>query len=674
MVSGPPAGAGDGRDLEAELLAERASTDHWRRVARQRSAAYDDLKHRPSVRALLALDRYTAPLRRSRARSGRRAREVIDRLGVALRAAPGRRQSAGRRAQLVAQLHALPSPSDLDRSLSVVVVCEAAKRSRPIGLEVATEVILVTPPGSEPWGPDAAGRTVSPAPGESPGALVRRAIDLAEGELVCLLSSAIEPLDDRWLARLAEAVRDGVAAAAPVLVHPEGRLAGPTPHPLLVREAGLALVLGDEDDPLVEALGEGDRPDPTSPPADVAAASAACLLVDRRAHDEAGGWPSTDGLDLGAIELCARLRHGGGRVVTVPGAMVLDHRPVPSLRALRAPIPPDSRAWRATIERQGPLLFRAASPVPPGTLRVAMTVASPSAKVAARWGDWHLANGLADGIRRRGHHVRVQTADLADHPAGRACDIHLVLRGLQPVRRTPGQGHVLWVISHPESIEDAELDEADLVLVASPIYAQHLRTRTTTPVEVLLQATDHRRFRPQPPDARHQHPITVVAKTRDVLRPIVADALAAGLRPSIYGGGWRSLVDPGLVVADHVPNEALPTVYSSAGVVLNDHWPTMRAWGFVSNRIFDVLACGTPIISDAVPGLDELLEGAVITYRTPQELLACVTEVLGDPKRAKARAERGRRVVVRAHTFDNRATEFLAAVNRYALRPDGHRQ
>ena len=91
------------------------------------------------------------------------------------------------------------------------------------------------------------------------------------------------------------------------------------------------------------------------------------------------------------------------------------------------------------------------------------------------------------------------------------------------------------------------------------------------------------------------------------------------------------------MVADHVDNELLPAVYSSAGVVLNDHWGPMKAWGFVSNRLFDVLACGTPVISDAVDGIAELFEGAVPEYHDPAELRALVDEVLADPAAARAR-------------------------------------
>jgi spore maturation protein CgeB len=115
-------------------------------------------------------------------------------------------------------------------------------------------------------------------------------------------------------------------------------------------------------------------------------------------------------------------------------------------------------------------------------------------------------------------------------------------------------------------------------------------------------------------------------------------------------------------VADHVDNQLLPTVYSSAGVVLNDHWRTMKAWGFVSNRLLDVLACGAPVISDAVDGLDELFDGAVPGYRTPEELRALVDEVLADPTAARQRAARGRELVLAHHSMDHRARQLIDAV------------
>jgi hypothetical protein len=143
----------------------------------------------------------------------------------------------------------------------------------------------------------------------------------------------------------------------------------------------------------------------------------------------------------------------------------------------------------------------------------------------------------------------VQTADRSGDLAGRSCDVHLVLRGLATVRRTSGQRHVLWIISHPERLDVAELDEADLVLVASRRFAVELRARTSTPVEVLLQATDHRLTRSSSWPRRESPPACGRGRAH------------GGMRPAIYGSGWERFVDRDLIIADHVPNEELPVVH-----------------------------------------------------------------------------------------------------------------
>jgi spore maturation protein CgeB len=215
-----------------------------------------------------------------------------------------------------------------------------------------------------------------------------------------------------------------------------------------------------------------------------------------------------------------------------------------------------------------------------------------------------------------------------------------------------------------------ECDRADLVLVASHRFAEELRHRTRTPVEVMLQATDPSRFRPVAPDPVHAHDVAVIAKSRGVFRSAVADAIAEGIRPAIYGSGWEPFVDPELVVSAYVANDELPVVYSSVGVLLNDHWQSMYEWGFASNRLFDALACETPVISDDLAEIAELFDGTVLTYRDAPELRRHVKSVLADPIGALARAARGREIVNAQHTFDHRAAQLLDALRRYGLTPD----
>jgi glycosyltransferase involved in cell wall biosynthesis len=634
----------DVRDLLMELNAERAAVEHWRRIARQRTDDFAALRNRTSVRLLLGLERRVRPVA-VRAGSARRCVGVAaERLALtagALRRGRRRRPSPG-----APMLPARPpgptthtAPPGPTRCLGIVVV-GADGRQWLDALDTTSEVVRVTAPSGVRGG-------------------LAEVIASAAPDVVGIVHATSEPLTADWVERLVAAVNGPAVAAVPLLVHPRRPLHRATAHDGLVRAAGVELRLDGDGTPVAELGDAGTVPRPSGGVADVDAGLAAALFVDRRAYEAAGGLAATDELDVAAVELCARLQEAGGGVVLVPDAVVVDHRPVRARRDLCFAVDPGGPAWAAAIDRSGAMLRRVADGRRDPTLRFAITVAAPSAKVAARWGDWHLAEALAGSLRQLGHAARVQTAYRVDDLAGRACDVHLVLRGLQPVRRTAGQRHVLWVISHPEAIEDDELDAADLVLVASPRFADHLSRRTATPVEVMLQATDHRRFRPRPVDPAHRHDVTVVAKTRDVLRRGVFDALAAGLRPAIYGAGWHGLIDRDLIVADHVDNQDLPVVYSSAGVVLNDHWGSMRAWGFVSNRLFDVLACGTPVVSDPVEGMGVLFDGAVLEYHSPGELRALVDEVLADPDAARRRAERGRKLVLAGHTFDHRARQLL---------------
>jgi len=207
-----------------------------------------------------------------------------------------------------------------------------------------------------------------------------------------------------------------------------------------------------------------------------------------------------------------------------------------------------------------------------------------------------------------------------------------VIRGLSRHHPKPGQLNVLWNISHPADVSGEECDGYDLVCVASEKFAATLRERTTTPVVVLEQATDPAVFYPEP-SPRYEHDLVYVANSRGVLRPIVRDLLPTELDLAIYGANWEGLIDTRHVVAEHVPNEELRQVYSSAKIVLCDHWDDMREHGFVSNRIYDALACGATIVSDEVPGLERFGD-SVLTYGTSPELVELIERVLASPPAA----------------------------------------
>lgn len=152
-----------------------------------------------------------------------------------------------------------------------------------------------------------------------------------------------------------------------------------------------------------------------------------------------------------------------------------------------------------------------------------------------------------------------------------------------------------------------------------------------------------------------------VGNTRRARRPIVELAAKAGLPLKIVGGGWEARVEPAAILADHVDNADLPALYRSAGLVLNDHWSRMAQLGFLSNRLFDLTACGARWVSDPAADLVEVFGAVARTAANHVELAilaGAVPEAFADEATRLAASE----LVRKEHSFDARAARLLSDV------------
>ena len=294
---------------------------------------------------------------------------------------------------------------------------------------------------------------------------------------------------------------------------------------------------------------------------------------------------------------------------------------------------------------------------------------------AERWGDTHFARALADELERRGHAARIEVLAEWDAPERPPADVTIHLRGLWAFvpRPTDDELSVLWNISHPDLVTIAECDAFDLVLTPSARHAEQLARATSTPLHVLEQATDPTVFFPER-DPAHARELVLVGNSRGIFRPILRDLLG-GAGPdrirdlAVWGQGWGATLPDGILAGEHLRNDEVRRAYSSAALVLNDHWDDMRAQGIVSNRIFDALACGALVVSDHLPEIAQRFGDAVVTYTTPDDLRAQVDALLADPVQRAERAARGRELVLAQHTFRHRVDALLDALKTSAARP-----
>lgn len=292
--------------------------------------------------------------------------------------------------------------------------------------------------------------------------------------------------------------------------------------------------------------------------------------------------------------------------------------------------------------------------------RIAVRIGPSTWKRAHIWGDYHFARSLQRYLERAGNPTRVRLVRDWGTAAAAGDDATIHLFGNQEAHNRPSQVNVLWQISHPDLASGTLYGGYDHAFVASDAFAAVMAERSAVPVDPLHQATDPERFFPDATGPRHD--LLFVANFRPN-RPIIDWLLPTERDLAVYGNGWdKHGLDARYLRGGLIPNEDLRRFYSSASIVLNDTWEDMRAAGFISNRIYDALACGAFVLSDDVTGLAEEFDGDIAIYRDEAGLREAIDRYLDEPGRRREAAERGRSAVLERHTFERRATALLAVI------------
>ena len=294
------------------------------------------------------------------------------------------------------------------------------------------------------------------------------------------------------------------------------------------------------------------------------------------------------------------------------------------------------------------------------SFRWAIKTGVPSTRGGDRWGDIPFAADLAQALHARGQQVVIDRHEAWNRGSSYLDEVVLTLRGRHAIPPQPGALNIMWVISRPDLVTIEEVQGYDVVFAASAKWAAWMTERSGKTVEPLLQATAPGRFRPDvEPLADPDDLIFVGGSHGDTYgRAIVGLALQAEAPVGLWGPGWEKFAPPSAVRAGYLNADVLPNAYRSANIVLNDHFADMAQWGFINNRTFDAIACGTPVISDEIDGL-ELFEGAVVVADSVERMRELVTDRswMPSPERMLALSQ----FVRSEHSFAARARRLVEA-------------
>jgi hypothetical protein len=340
---------------------------------------------------------------------------------------------------------------------------------------------------------------------------------------------------------------------------------------------------------------------------------------------------------------------------------------VDGFRSLSTPLRPAAwtrPVWRPVHRETKAVVDRADIP-----LQWSIKTAAPADGRAVSWGDFHFAHSLAAALRTLGERASVDYSTNAERATAGADDVVVNLRGLKNFPVPAGATSLIWVISHPDKVSAHELAAYDLRYAASSSWPALMGEQWGVEIKTLLQCTDPERFYiDDEPVKEVEGKLVMVGNSRRQYRPAAYETANAGLPVAIYGNGWEDFVGAEYIAGAYVPNEDLRRYYRTALWALNDHWTDMRDNGFVSNRIFDVLASGGRLLTDDVVGLeglfpDDVLPSGPATFGSPVDLLAIVQS--GPAKYYTDASLRAVSEYVRtAHSFEARARVMLEDVRR----------
>ncbi|WP_242086135.1 glycosyltransferase [Microbacterium lacticum] len=505
------------------------------------------------------------------------------------------------------------------------------------------------------------------------------------GECVAFLDSDADPRDG-WLEALSNEQREsGALGVQGVLLNPD----------YTVQHAGYAFYDGV---PLPSALlADLTIDDATDVDLnDLTAISASASLFDARAFADLSGFDPLYANGLEDVDLCLRARrdiaHANFSCTT--RAIVIHERKSSAHRDRRQGAnrrtylerwsgnrePEDRRRYESlsmTFTRFAPTFgpgFPSANPVlmrdadrvevqssaAPASLRWAIKTGVPCTRGGDHWGDIPFANDLAKALRTQGQQVVIDRHEAWTRPTSYLDDVILTLRGRHAIPPQPGALNIMWVISRPDLVTVDEVRSYDVVFAASEKWAAWMSARAGRTVEPLLQATSPGRFRPDLSLVESPDDLIFVGGSHghEYGRAIVGLALQADAPIGLWGPGWDKFAPAHAVRDGYMSAEVLPNAYRSANIVLNDHYADMAKWGFINNRTFDAIACGTPMISDEIDGL-ELFEGAVVVADSAARMRELVTDRSWMPSREKMSQLSA--LVRQEHTFDARARRLVSA-------------
>lgn len=279
------------------------------------------------------------------------------------------------------------------------------------------------------------------------------------------------------------------------------------------------------------------------------------------------------------------------------------------------------------------------------------------------WGDYHFARSMKSEFEKRGYKVNILTKD--EWYRRSDAKYTIFLRGNREYYPSveDGKKFIMWNISHPAEVSKDEYNAFDFVFFASDKLQDQYGSQIDVESDVLMQCADENVMKVQETLDR-KYELLFVGNSRRVYRQILKDLLPTKHHLTVIGRHWEEYPVQEYVVSDYIANDQVGQAYHDAKILLNDHWEDMKEQGVISNRIFDALAAKAFVISDYMPEIESVFQGAVVTYSDKVDLERKIDYYLQHENERLEKARIGQSIVLREHTFSKRIEKIIEVMKK----------
>ena len=132
----------------------------------------------------------------------------------------------------------------------------------------------------------------------------------------------------------------------------------------------------------------------------------------------------------------------------------------------------------------------------------------------------------------------------------------------------------------------------------------------------------------------------------------------------IWGANWDNCQKLAPYSNGFIEYKDIHLVYKYTKIVIDDANQVTKSWGAVNSRVYDGIASGCLVLTNGKKGSEEIFDGKLPVYNTKDDLKELLNFYLTNENKRYEKIKELQEIVKKYHTYDNRANFLISILKR----------